>query len=86
MLGVTFYLAFTFSLTAVITLSSCTIELSPSNDKDAELTTEQAISIWHLNKILPDLLKLRTKAERPDIQFSQHTSGPKAQSGSKLYS
>ena len=26
-----------------------------------------------LDKILPDLLKLRTKAEKPDIQFLQHT-------------
>ena len=26
-----------------------------------------------LDKILADLLKLRTKAEKPDIQFSQHT-------------
>ena len=26
-----------------------------------------------LNKILLDLLKLRTKAEKPNIKFSQHT-------------
>ena len=26
-----------------------------------------------LNKISPDLLKLRTKAEKSDIQFLQHT-------------
>ena len=26
-----------------------------------------------LNKILPDLLSLRTKAEKADIQFSQYT-------------
>ena len=40
-----------------------------------------------LNKILPDLLKLRTKVEKADIEFSQHTwvNGPKAQPGSKLY-
>ena len=31
-----------------------------------------------LNKILPDLLKLRKKADKPDIQFSQHTYGPLA--------
>ena len=56
--------------TASITLSSCTSELSPTNDKDAELYRQFPFGI-DLNKILPDLLKLRIKGEKPDIQFSQ---------------
>ena len=39
---------------------------------DAELNRKFPFGI-DLNKILPDLLKLRTKAENPDIQFSQYT-------------
>ena len=41
-----------------------------------------------LNKILPDLLNLRTKAEKSDKQFSQHAyvNVPQAQSDSKLCS
>ena len=42
------------------------------NDKDAELTRQSPFGIF-LNKILPDLLKVRIKAEKPDIQFPQHT-------------
>ena len=38
-----------------------------------------------LDKILADLLKLRTKAEKPDIQFSQHTF-QRHSPGSKLCS
>ena len=30
---------------------------------------------FDLNKILPDLLKLRMKVEKPDIHFSQHKYG-----------
>ena len=41
-----------------------------------------------LNKILPDLLNLRTKAEKSDKQFSQHAyvNVPQVQSDSKLCS
>ena len=39
---------------------------------DAEQNRQFPLAI-DLNKILPDLLKLRTKAEKSDIQFSQHT-------------
>ena len=39
---------------------SCTSELSPTNDKDAELNGQLPFGI-DLNKILPDLLKLRMK-------------------------
>ena len=39
---------------------------------DVELKRQFPLAI-DLNKILPDLLKLRTKAEKPDIQFLQHT-------------
>ena len=39
---------------------------------DAELIRKFPFGI-DLNKILPDLLRLRTKAEKPDRQFSQHT-------------
>ena len=37
---------------------------------DAELNIKFPFGI-DLNKILPDLHRLRTKAEKPDIQFSQ---------------
>ena len=47
-------------------------ELSPTNDKDVQLNKQFAFGI-DLNKILPDLLKLRMEAEKTDIQFSQHT-------------
>ena len=40
--------------------------------KDAELNRQFASGI-DLNKMLSDLLKLRIKAEKPDIQFLQHT-------------
>ena len=56
------------SITAAITLCSCTSELSPTNDKDAELSRQFPFGI-DLNKILPNLLKLRMKAEKPDRQF-----------------
>ena len=59
-------------------------QLSTSG-KDAVLNSQFPFGI-DLNKILPDLLILRTKAEKPDTQFSQRTYGPKAQSGSKLWS
>ena len=39
---------------------------------DAELNRKFPFDIG-LNKILPDLLKLITKAEKSDIQFSQYT-------------
>ena len=78
--------------TASITRSSCTSELSPANDKDAELNRQLPFGI-DLNETLPDLLKLRTEAEKSDIQFSQpipyrsvDAKSPKAQSDSKLYS
>ena len=38
---------------------------------DAELNRKFPFDI-NLNKILPDLVRLRTKAEKPDIQFSQY--------------
>ena len=46
--------------------------ISPTNNIDAELNSEIPFDIF-LNKILPDLLELRTKAEKPDIQFLQYT-------------
>ena len=70
-------LHFTCSSTAAITLCSGTCELSPTIDKDAELKRQFPFGI-DLNKNLPDLLKLSIKAEKPDIQFSQHTYGPLA--------
>ena len=39
---------------------------------DAELNRKFPFG-FDLNKILSDLLRLRTKAEKPDIQFSQYT-------------
>ena len=46
--------------------------ISRTNDNDAELKRQFPFGI-DLKKILPDLLlKLKTKAEKPDIQFSQH--------------
>ena len=39
---------------------------------DAEQNRQLLLAI-DLNKTWPELLKLRTKAEKPDIQFSQHT-------------
>ena len=38
---------------------------------DAELNRKIHFDI-DLNKIMPDLLRLRKKAEKPDIQFSQY--------------
>ena len=46
--------------------------ISPSNEHDAELNRQFLFAI-DPNKILPDLLKLRTKTEKPGIHFSQHT-------------
>ena len=66
------YVAFACSSTAAITLSSCTSELSPRYlpmTIDAEPNRKFPFDI-DLNKILPDLLRLRKKAEKPDIQFS----------------
>ena len=54
----------------VITLSSCTSEISSTYDEGAELIRQFPFSI-DLNKILP---VVRTKAEKPDIHFSQNTS------------
>ena len=45
--------------------------ISPTNDNDAELNRQCPFGI-DLNEILPDLIKLRTKAEKPAKQFSQH--------------
>ena len=45
--------------------------ISPANDNDTELNWQFPFGI-DLNKILPDLLKFRMKAEKPEIQFSQH--------------
>ena len=66
------YVAFTCSSTATINRSSSTGVLSPTNDKDSELNRQFPFDI-DLNKILPNLLKLRMKAQKPDRQFSQHT-------------
>ena len=65
--------AFTCSSTAAITLSSHApvSYLLAVTIIDAELNRQFPLAI-DLNKILPDLLKLRTKAEKPDIPFSQH--------------
>ena len=54
---------------------------------DAELNLKFPFDV-NLNKILPDLLRLTTKAQKPDIQFSQYTyvNGPKTQPGSNLCS
>ena len=46
--------------------------ISPISDNDAELSRQFPFGI-DLNKIFPDLLKLRTKTEKPKRQFSQHT-------------
>ena len=70
------YVAFicrsTNRLTAAISLSSCTSESSPTSNKDAELNKQFRFGI-DLNKILPDLFKLRTKTEKSYIKFLQHT-------------
>ena len=39
---------------------------------DAAVQNRQFTLAIDINKILPDLLKLRKKAENPDIQFLQH--------------
>ena len=52
-----------------ITLSSWTSKLSPTNEKDAELNWQFPFGIHLKQKILPDLLKLRTKAEKSDKIF-----------------
>ena len=46
--------------TAAITSSSCTSEVSPTNDKDAE-PNKQFLFCIDLNKIFLDLIKLRIK-------------------------
>ena len=62
--------------------------ICPTNDNDAELNRQFPFGV-DLNKILSDLLKLRTKAEKLGIQFSvsQHTyvNDSNAVSDSKLY-
>ena len=60
---------FKCSSTAGITLSSCTGELSPDNDKDAELNRQFPFGI-DLHKIFS---VVRTKARKPNIHFSKHT-------------
>ena len=63
--------------------SSCTSKLSiPA--MTMMLSWQFPISIF-LNKTLPDLFQLRTKAEKPDIQLLQHTlvNGSKAHSDRK---
>ena len=54
---------------------------------DAEFNRKSPFST-ELNKILLDLLRLGTKEEKHEIQFSQYTevNGPKAHPGSKLCS
>ena len=69
---VAFICSSTNRLTAAISLGSCTSEFSPISDKDAELNKQYPFGI-DLNKILPDLFKLRTKAEKSYIKFLQHT-------------
>ena len=44
----------------------------PTIENDADLNSHFSLDIF-LNKILPDLLKLKSEAEKPDIQFLQHT-------------
>ena len=44
--------------------------ISPTNDNDAELNRKSPFGI-DLSEVLPDLLRM--KAEKPGIQFSQHT-------------
>ena len=68
-------------------LSSWTSDLSPTNDKDAELSQNFPFSI-DLKQHIAKLLKLRTKAKKPDIKFPRYTqvNGLKAQSGTKLCS
>ena len=46
--------------------------ISPTNDNDAELKRQFPFAN-DLNKVLPDLLKFKTKAEKSGIQFSQNT-------------
>ena len=45
--------------------------ISPTSDNDAELN-RQFPPGTDLNKILPNLLKLKTKVVKHDIKFSQH--------------
>ena len=54
---------------------------------DAELNLKFPFDV-NLSKILPDLFRLTTKAQKPDIQFPQYTyvNGPKTQPGSNLCS
>ena len=56
---------FKCSLTVTVTLSSCTSELSPADDKDTELNWQFPFGI-DLHKILP---VVRTKARKPNIHF-----------------
>ena len=60
---------FKCSSIAGIILSSCTSELSPDNDKDAELNRQFPFGI-DLHKIFS---VVRTKARKPKILFSKHT-------------
>ena len=65
------YVAFTCSSTAAISTCTCELSLLPMK-KDPELNRQFPFGI-NLNKILPDLLKLRIKAEKPGIQVLKHT-------------
>ena len=54
-----------------LTQSSWTSDLSPTSHKDAELNHQFPFSIE--KNITRLTLKLRTKAKKPDIKFSQYT-------------
>ena len=73
-----------YSSTTAITLHAPVSYLS-YQWQCAELNRQFPFGI-DLNKISPDLLKLKTKAEELDMEISQHlkVKGSKAQAGSKL--
>ena len=59
--------------TAAITVSSCApVNYLVPMTSDAELNSPFPLGI-DPNKVLPDLLKLRTKGAKPCIPFSKHT-------------
>ena len=66
----TLHLHVTESKTSIPQIS-CSSESSPINGKGPHLNRQFPSGI-DLNKIVPDLLKLTTQAEKPNIQFSQH--------------
>ena len=68
------YVAFTSSSASDITLNSCTNELPLRYQWQLSWCWNRKFPFGiDLNKILSDLLMWRTKAEKPDTQFSQHT-------------